>query len=306
MNQEVQEGREEKGQMTPCFSVVIPVLNNADRLGKVLAALEDQDYPADCYEVIVVDNGSDDGSEEVAESFANTVCLQEHKRRNSPYSARNRGIEAAKFEIVAFLDATCVPDRRWLKMAAESFVRNNADLVTGAIFFELSSRPETGEIYDALFNLNTKAAYKKKWAPCANLFIKRRLFYKYGMFEEGARSGEDQRLTRVLTAAGCVLVYNEDAKVYKPARNSREVIYKQKRVARGQVGIWRKENRVCSYLGKALFRALVPPCPVSVYRAIRDRGRPWMYKKFVGIYLFRYYILIIMTMENIKTMIREK
>ncbi|MFW6272149.1 MAG: glycosyltransferase [Desulfosalsimonas sp.] len=285
------------------ISVIIPVFNNAQRLEKALDALCRQEYPDSLYEIIVIDNGSDDGSPDIAQSFGNVTCLKETDYPNSPYSARNRGIEAANFEIVAFLDATCVPDRHWLSEAATCFPDKGADLVSGKTVFETSDKPDAGEIHDVLFNVNARDAAKKGWAPCANLFVKKSLFEKYGKFEEGARSGEDYRLTRALTAGGGRLVYNDMARVFKPARNTRQVIAKQKRVARGQVGIWKKEGRVFSYLAKAIFRAVVPPNPAAVYRAIRLRGQPWMYKKFVKIYVFRYYILILMTLENLKILL---
>lgn len=292
-----------KIQMTTCFSIVIPVLNNARSLTKVLNALENQEYPEDCYEIIVVDNGSDDGSIEVAESFDSTVCLSEHTCKNSPYSARNRGIEAASFDIVAFLDATCIPDKYWLFEAAKNFVETGADLVSGKTVFEVSQKPDIGEIYDLLFNINTCEAAKKGWAPCANLFVKKKLFAKHGKFKEGTRSGEDYRLTRFFTSSGYRLIYEERLKVSKPARNTRQVIKKQTRVARGQVGIWKMEGKFFSYLAKALFRGILPPNPATVFRAIRLRGQPWMNRKYVSIYLFRYYLLVIMSIENIKTLV---
>lgn len=53
----------------PFVSVVIPVYNDAQRLRETLEALRVQRYPADQYEVIVIDNGSEDESAEVARSF---------------------------------------------------------------------------------------------------------------------------------------------------------------------------------------------------------------------------------------------
>jgi glycosyltransferase involved in cell wall biosynthesis len=57
----------------PIVSVVIPVRNDARRLAVCLASLREQDYPSDRYEVIVVDNGSDDDSREVARTFGARV-----------------------------------------------------------------------------------------------------------------------------------------------------------------------------------------------------------------------------------------
>ncbi len=49
----------------PFVSIIIPVFNDAKRLQTCLAALESQTYPSSCYEIVVVDNGSDDDIEEV-------------------------------------------------------------------------------------------------------------------------------------------------------------------------------------------------------------------------------------------------
>ncbi|MFW6011070.1 MAG: glycosyltransferase family 2 protein [Desulfosalsimonas sp.] len=59
------------------ISVIIPVFNNAQRLEKALDALCRQEYPDSLYEIIVIDNGSDDGSPEIAQSFGNETCLFE-------------------------------------------------------------------------------------------------------------------------------------------------------------------------------------------------------------------------------------
>lgn len=80
----------------PFVPVVIPVYNDAQRLRETLEALRVQRYPADRYEVIVIDNGSEDESTEVARSFAEVKVLSETTYLSSPYSARNRGIEAKK------------------------------------------------------------------------------------------------------------------------------------------------------------------------------------------------------------------
>lgn len=79
----------------PRVSVVVPVFNDAERLQQTLEALRTQTYPDERHEVIVVDNGSTDGSSEVARAFDEVTLLYELDHLSSPYSARNRGIEAA-------------------------------------------------------------------------------------------------------------------------------------------------------------------------------------------------------------------
>lgn len=102
-------GEPPSGQPYPFVSVVIPVFNDAERLEMCLRALEDQTYPADRYEVILVDNGSDASMEGLAAGFAGTRVAYED--RPGSYAARNKGVSLARGEVVAFTDSDCVPYR---------------------------------------------------------------------------------------------------------------------------------------------------------------------------------------------------
>ena len=96
----------------PGVSVIVPVRDGVAEIGRLLASLQDLDYPADRLEVIVVDNGSRDGTAEAAARFPVTV-LQEPVP--SSYAARNRGARAARFPWVAFTDSDCAAAPDWLR-----------------------------------------------------------------------------------------------------------------------------------------------------------------------------------------------
>jgi GT2 family glycosyltransferase len=87
---------------TPAISVVIPCYNGARFLRETLASVTRQTYPAD--EVIVVDDGSTDGSAAIAEAFGPPVCVVRQPNQGES-AARNRGIALARGEWVALLDA---------------------------------------------------------------------------------------------------------------------------------------------------------------------------------------------------------
>ena len=89
--------------MNQFVSVIIPVFNDAERLKICLTALEKQTYPQDYYEVIVVDNGSDENLENVVKQF--TQAKLAYYPELGSYAARNHGIALAKGEILAFTDA---------------------------------------------------------------------------------------------------------------------------------------------------------------------------------------------------------
>jgi glycosyltransferase involved in cell wall biosynthesis len=86
---------------TPLASVVIPVFDGTRFLGEAIQSVLDQTYRP--LELIVVDDGSSDGSAALARSFKE-VCVIE-QRHAGPGAARNRGIAASRGDMLAFLDA---------------------------------------------------------------------------------------------------------------------------------------------------------------------------------------------------------
>ena len=85
----------------PLVSVVVPVYNSAPFLRETLDSVFALDYQP--FEVIVVDDGSTDGSAAIAESFPGVHCIRQENQ--GPSVARNAGTEAARGEFVAFVDS---------------------------------------------------------------------------------------------------------------------------------------------------------------------------------------------------------
>lgn len=114
----------------PRVSVVVPVRNRRSLLRVTLDALAAQTFRD--FEVIVVDDGSDDGSDEEAladEASGRPVRLvRGHGRGAVP--ARQAGIAASRGEILAFTDSDCRPDPEWLEQGVAAIDRG-ADVVQG-------------------------------------------------------------------------------------------------------------------------------------------------------------------------------
>ena len=95
---------ETESLMSELISVIVPVYNCKDYLQATLASLRRQTYPN--WEVILVDDGSTDGSGEICDS----VCREDarfkviHQENKGPGEARNTGLDAAKGEFIAFVD----------------------------------------------------------------------------------------------------------------------------------------------------------------------------------------------------------
>jgi glycosyltransferase involved in cell wall biosynthesis len=91
------------GSRGPLVTVVIPAYNRESLIGEAIESVltQETDFP---YEIIVVDDGSTDGSGEVARSYGSTVRVLE-KENGGPASARNAGVLAANSPLIALLDS---------------------------------------------------------------------------------------------------------------------------------------------------------------------------------------------------------
>lgn len=97
----------------PPVSVVVPTRNRAHLLPELLAALAAQDYPE--YEVIVVDDASDDETPALLAAWAGERRrVRRAERPAGSYAARNVGWRAAQGTLVAFTDDDCLPQPGWL------------------------------------------------------------------------------------------------------------------------------------------------------------------------------------------------
>ena len=99
-------------QTSPYISVIIPVYNDSQRLQLCLAALENQSYPKDSYEVIVIDNNSTDNVKKIVNNCSQAIYA--FKKTKGSYAARNKGISLARGEVLAFTDSDCIPTHHWL------------------------------------------------------------------------------------------------------------------------------------------------------------------------------------------------
>ncbi len=105
------------------ISVIMPTFNRLGLLKDQVNALLNQSLPKDEYEIIVVNDGSSDGTEEyLSDIQKNTTHFTAlHQQNGGPAKARNLGLQMAKGEIIAFTDDDCIADREWLATIKASF-----------------------------------------------------------------------------------------------------------------------------------------------------------------------------------------
>ena len=118
------------GRGVPEISVVVCTYRRAEKLPACLEALARQTI-RERAEVIVVDDGPDDATADVAGRY--DVQLLQHTHNRGPAAARNTGIHAASAPVVAFTDDDCVPASGWMEALLEPYARPGVVAVGGLI-----------------------------------------------------------------------------------------------------------------------------------------------------------------------------
>lgn len=226
------------GSGTVRVSVVIPVYNDATSLDKCLRALSEQTYVEDEYEVVVVDNASEEDIGAVVTPYDRARIVYED--RPGSYAARNKGVREAEGEIIAFTDADCIPATSWIEQGIRRLTGDGGcDLVGGQIdfFFEIPGRPTPAELFDSTHYLDQETYVREEnFAATANAFTWKRLFDEVGPFDDTLRSGGDTEWGRRVKNGGGTICYAEEARVRHPARRTYAALRRKKlRVLEGTV-----------------------------------------------------------------------
>lgn len=240
--------------------VIVPVLDGGERFAACLVALQAQHGVRS--RLIVVDNGSSDGSRERALG-AGAVVVDEARR--SSYAARNAGLAVATAPVVAFTDADCVPDPEWLRTGLAALQRG-WDLCAGEVRQE-AARTAAGR-HDELTYLRQEAHVATMgFGATANLFVRRAVFDVVGRFDAALQSGGDLDFGRRARAAGFAIGYEQAALVHhQPREGLGQVLAKAWRLGVGhaQVG---GHDRALRWWGLSPRRLL--PGPAVVRRSWR-------------------------------------
>lgn len=184
----------------PTVSVVIPAFNEEKYIASALESLEEQDYPTDRYEVIVVDNGSTDATATVAQDFDVRLVRRPNE---SIGGVRNAGIEVAEGEVIAFLDADCVAPPGWLEEAVDVLVDRSVGAVGGSC-----TVPETGSwVERARWTHPPSSQRNVKALASSSLIARRDVLEQVGGFNDELGAAEDDDLsTRVREAGYCLIL----------------------------------------------------------------------------------------------------
>lgn len=206
----------------PLISVQMCTYNRRYLLGKVLAALFDQDLPPDAYEIVLVDDGSTDGTyESVIAPLRPPCALQVIRQRNAGLAAgRNVGIARARGSVVLFIDDDVLATRTLLSAHVRFHRKNPAAICRGAVINVSSFENLPPPRY-------TWRNYSGAYFWTTNVSIPLALIKEAGCFDErfGEYGWEDLELGFRLRARGTPSILARDAVVYhyKPAPSADQV-----------------------------------------------------------------------------------
>lgn len=247
-------------------SVIIAARNSAPTLREQLDALLRQ-TPSVPWEVLVVDNASDDATADIAAEYAaannNFRCVTATERLGAGY-ARNTGATQARYDGLVFCDADDMVSDGWLHAMAEGL--STSSFVTGPLDVDRLNDDATVAargrwvaqpsltVFDGIF----------PYASSCNMGVRRDAFTNAGGFDEAFLTGQDMELSMRLWLAGVELVWLPHALVHY-------------RYRAGTADIWRQGKR---------FGAVHPAVHARLRRAglskktgVRWRNAMWLIKK---------------------------
>ena len=182
------------------FSVIIPAKNEAKNIGPCIESIQRNVQDQNPYEIILVDNGSEDATVSIARSKGATVYI---KPDMSISALRNFGAEVAKGNILAFMDADCTVSDDWLCAASRYSGEENI-----ACYGSPPRIPESHTwVQSTWYNVRRKdnEVSRVPWLESMNMFVPKDLFIRVGGFNESLLTCEDVDISYRLSKHGDIL-----------------------------------------------------------------------------------------------------
>ena len=160
----------------PLVSVIIPHYNDLANLRRCLSRLASQTLPKDRFEIVVADNGSACGLEEV-QNVCGRIARVVHAPIPGAGPARNVAVAASSGAVLAFTDSDCRPAPDWLENGFAAL--RNADIVGGRVDVDVGdpAHPTAIEAFELVFAFNVKRYIEELgFSVSANIFVSRATF----------------------------------------------------------------------------------------------------------------------------------
>lgn len=254
----------------PAISVIVPVYNDPEGLETTVESLVDQ--TANDYEILIADNGSTDETPDVARAYAQQEGIRRvtEEAIQSPGAARNAGIEAARGDVLAFIDADMWVESDWLQRVRDRMIEDDVRYLGCNVQYVAIERTVPARYLvkqnRTLFEWYLRA---DSYAPAGSLVVTQDVVDEVGGFDPRLCSAEDYEFGRRVERAGIDQVFAHDIVMYHPARSSVvSLLRRQHRIGRGKAQLSRYDDGLDS--GTASFESKLRRDAVVMRETLTD------------------------------------
>ena len=217
------------------FSILVPVRNEQEKILTLLESIRNQDYPKDTYEVIVINDQSEDETESVVRSFLEEHTLKwklvsvDGGEKGGKKNAITLGVKEASHEYIITTDGDCYFNQHWLNSYASIYQQYKAVMVTAPVKMKSSSLFTAMQSLEFGCLIGVGAATLKSGNPTmcngANLSYKKSVFQEVNGYQgnDNIPSGDDEFLLQKIYRKYSDRVYflkSSDAIAYTDAKQS--------------------------------------------------------------------------------------
>jgi glycosyltransferase involved in cell wall biosynthesis len=276
-------------------TIVIPTLNEEKYIGRCLESLAQLDFSKDHMQICVVDSGSSDKTIKIASDF--NVKIINVDKRTIAYS-RNIGAFNSSTDLIAFLDADCLPASWWIKEAISHF--SSIDVVAVGSYPSVleSESNNLQKIWANLCKKSNKEIHAVDWLPSANIIVRAETLRVVRGFNDSLITCEDVDLGYRLRKHGDIL-YDPNIVVYhlREPKNFKEFFKKE---------VWHARNSISGIISHGLaiseLPSLVAPFLFGIGLMVGILGLVLLNPIFISFFFFPILIWIVFVIRGfIKT-----
>lgn len=169
------------------ISFIIPCYNSKDTVSRCLESIQNINYPKDCFEIVIVDNGSKDNTIDICRKFTDKIFIDPAATISK---LRNMGAQKARGNFLVFIDSDCVISKDWLKRVLEHFKDSNVGLAGSKTY----TVPDEAGWVEKIWKIHLNRGKDEKdarWVVSRAIGVKKDTFLAVGGFDESLETCED-------------------------------------------------------------------------------------------------------------------
>jgi len=184
-------------------SVIIPTHNRGEKIKETIKSIEENNFPRNNFEIIVVDDFSEKSPENIIKKlntvYKNIIFLRNYKNLG-PSTTRNNGVKNSKGEFLFFTDDDCIVPKNWIKEYLNFFEKNPEVVLVGGCAKPSSDNliAQIENIKDAILKIRVKnpkvGNSEINTGFTGNVAYRKKVFEEFGGFDKKLRRQEDVEL----------------------------------------------------------------------------------------------------------------